>query len=720
MTETCLSYNGIILRNVQTLALEETPVHDESGQQHIYNLVRLKVRGYFTKDNPRENSGRGTQTGTWPNLAGQYAGNGGNTPLGADRQFHFLSYYLNEPRRTLRYSVNYNDATAPLLYYVKPASDALGVTVPPPDVEQTDGALGPPKDQPAEILLNNMNGWFDMHGGPFPKNVSITQIANNTAWCVEFEVEFALAPWCFGSSGYGGPADVKYGESIDPLKDIEDQVNPNRDVRNFEGVHRKLGVISNRWSCIDRLDESSFLVRTYTGTVRLSNPHWNPHDYRALTLPPLVTGMRRESIEYRASEDGLKLQYTITDKEVTITPPEGCSDIRIRHSEAAVSLGAIVEFNLVVSLKSEKDGSLFDLHRIAAAIIESRLGLRFGREINFSTQVTRYDVTSEQGSNSDFSLVVTIQGFRQKLNPNQNNPDAGINQQLNAMSNGVFKRQAAVPGSVLQDYYNQLAKGNRENEQPDFEGVIPALSALHAELATRCTTNLGIDSSIKTAEDNGYRTGRIVELMSLSDDYDAVTLFPTLLIEILDSLPDAPDPSYSLSATAGVYTDYRISSRYGSAGLIAQLPVAKTTTTDGNSSNTTNFPTSVFVTIGPVQQTRRVIVEAERTGSQPRLPNPIQEFTVNNSSDETKHKLLSLSVHHENPVPAAAGPQMVFTSRAEYTYGIDKVPASHSLGIPDYMKASETEAVTDAQIAAKAAYSKTLADIFSAEWTLNT
>jgi hypothetical protein len=716
MTETCLSYNGVILRNVQTLALEETPVHDESGQQHIYNRVRLKVRGYFTKDNPRANSGRGTQTGIWPNLAGQYAGNGENTPLGADRQFHFLSYYLNEPRRTLRYSVNFNHATAPLLYYVKPASDALAEEVIPPPPVMPEGWVGPQQEQAAEILLNNMNGWFDMHGGPFPKNVSITQIANNTAWCVEFEVEFALAPWCFGSGGYGGPEDVRYGESIHPDKDIEDQINPDRSIRNFEGVHRKLGVISNRWSCVDRLDESSFLVRTYTGTVRLSNPHWNPHDYRVLTLPPLVTGMRRESIEYRASEDGLKLQYTITDKEVTITPPEGCSDIRIRHSEAAVSLGAIVEFNLVVSMKSEKDGSLFDLHRIAAAIIESRLGLRFGQEINFSTQVTRYDVTSEQGSNSDFSLVVTIQGFRQKLNPNQNNPDAGINQQLNAMSNGVFKRQAAVPGSVLHDYYNQLAKGNRENEQPDFEGVIPALSALHAELATRCTTNLGIDSSIKTAEDNGYRTDRVVELQSLSDNYDAVTLFPTLLIEILDSLPDAPDPSYSLSASAGVYTDYRISSRYGSAGLIAQLPVAKTTTTDGNSSNTTNFPTSVFVTIGPVQQTRRVIVEAERTGSQPRLPNPIQEFTVNNSSDETKHKLLSLSVHHENPVPAAAGPQMVFTSRAEYTYGIDKVPASHSLGIPDYMKASETEAVT----LSKAAYSKTLADIFSAEWTLNT
>ena len=716
MTETCLSYNGIILRNVQTLALEETPVHDESGQQHIYNLVRLKVRGYFTKDNPRENSGRGTQTGTWPNLAGQYAGNGGNTPLGADRQFHFLSYYLNEPRRTLRYSVNYNDATAPLLYYVKPASDALGVTVPPPDVEQTDGALGPPKDQPAEILLNNMNGWFDMHGGPSPKNVSITQIANNTAWCVEFEVEFALAPWCFGSSGYGGPADVKYGESIDPLKDIEDQINPNRDNRNFEGVHRKLGVISNRWSCIDRLDQSGYLVRTYTGTVRLSNPHWNPHDYRVLTLPPLVTGMRRESIEYRAAEDGLKLQYTITDKEVTITAPEGCSEILIRHSEAAVNLGALIEFNLTVSMKSEKDGSLFDLHRIAAAVIEDRLNLNFNIVPTFATQITRYDITSEQGSNSDFALVVIIQGFRSKIKPQGD----GVNQQLNNMSNNVFKRQASVAGTVLAEYKNQLSKGNRTGEQPDFEGVIPALSALHAELATRCTTNLGIDSSIKTAEDNGYRTDRIIDLMSLSDDYDAVTLFPTLQIEIRDELPDAPDPSYSLSATAGVYTDYRISSRYGSAGLIAQLPVAKTTTTDGNSSNTTNFPTSVFVTIGPVQQTRRVIVEAERTGSQPRLPNPIQEFTVNNSSDETKHKLLSLSVHHENPVPAAAGPQMVFTSRAEYTYGIDKVPASHSLGIPDYMKASETEAVTDAQIAAKAAYSKTLADIFSAEWTLNT
>jgi len=735
MTETCLSYNGVILRNVQTLALEETPVHDESGQQHIYNLVRLKVRGYFTKDNPRANSGRGTQTGIWPNLAGLYGGDGQNTPLGADRQFHFLSYYLNEPRRTLRYSVNYNDATAPLLYYVKPASDELVETVIPQPPVRPEGWVGPEKEQAAEILLNNMSGWLDMHGGPFPKNVSITQIANNTAWCVEFEVEFALAPWCFGSDGYGGPADVQYGESIDSYKDIEQQINPNRSVRNFEGKHRKLGVVSNRWSCIDRLDQSGYLVRTYTGTVRLSNPHWNPHDYRVLTLPPLVTGMRRESIEYRASEDGLKLQYTITDKEVTITAPEGCSEILIRHSEAAVNLGALIEFNLTVSMKSEKDGSLFDLHRIAAAVIEDRLNLNFNIVPTFATQVTRYDITSEQGSNSDFALVVIIQGFRSKIKPEGD----GVNQQLNNMSNNVFKRQASVAGTVLAEYKNQLSKGNRTGEQPDFEGVIPALSALHAELATRCTTNLGIDSSIKTAEDNGYRTDRIIELQTLSEDYDAVNLFPTLRIEIRDSLPDAPDPSYSLSASAGVYTDYRISSRYGSAGLIAQLPVAKTTTTDGNSSNTTNSPTSVFVTIGPVQQTRRVIVEAERTGSQPRLPNPIQEFTVNNSSDETKHKLLSLSVHHENPVPAAAGPQMVFTSRAEYTYGIDKVPASHSLGIPDYMKASETGSLTAAQIAAlspsdasayaaltaaqsasKAAYSKTLADIFSAEWTLNT
>jgi hypothetical protein len=704
MTETCLSYNGIILRNVQTLTLEETPVHDESGQQHIYNLVRLKVRGYFTKDNPRANSGRGTQTGTWPNLAGAYSGNGGNEPTGSDRQFHYLSYYLNEPRRTLKYSVNYNDKTAPLLYYVLPANDALGVEIPPDDEPQEDGALGPPKDQPAEILLNNMNGWIDMHGGPFPKNVSVTQIANNTAWCVEFEVEFALAPWCFNSSGYG-ETEAAYGEDINPLLDIEQQVNTNRNVRNFEGIHRKLGVISNRWSCIDRLDESSFLVRTYTGTVRLSNPHWNPHDYRVLTLPPLVTGMRRESIEYRASEDGLKLQYTITDKEVTITPPEGCSDIRIRHSEAAVNLGAIIEFNLVVSMKAEKDGSLFDLHRISAAIIEDRLNLNFNQEPTFATQITRYDITSEQGSNSDFALVVIIQGFRTKIKPQGD----GVNQQLNNMSNSVLKRQASVPSTVLKDYKNQLAKGNRENEQPTFQGVIPALSALHAEIASRCTENLSVSTSVKTQEENGYRAGRVTELKSISPDYNTEGMFPTLQIEILDSLQDAPDPSYSDSSYAGVYTDYRISSKYGSSGLIAQLPVAKT-------ASDSYSPAAVFVTIGPVQQTRRVIVEAERTGSQPRLPNPIDEFSTGSYTDMVRHKLINLSVHHENPVPAAAGPQMVFTSRAEYTYGIDNVPADHKLGIPDYLKASETE--TPALV--KQAYSKTLAEIFSAEWTLNT
>ena len=705
MTETCLTYNGVFLRNVQTLSLEETPVMDESGQQHLYNLVRLKVQGYFTKDNPRENGGKGASLGIWPNM-GEPPSASPKHQIGADRQFHFLSYFLNEPRKRLRYAVNYeNTGSQNLLFEVLPGWVDLTAD-PIPQEEPTEAPLVGP--QLPDLPLREMSGWHDVHGGPFPKNVNITQIANNTVFRVEFEVEFAIAPWCFKKNGQDGQVSTLiYGQDIDAAQDIGSQLDTEPSNPREFGAHKKLGVLSNRWSCIDRLDNSSYLVRTYTGAIRLSNPHWNPNDYRCLTLPPIVPGMRRESIEYRASEDGLKLQYTIVDKEVTITPPEGCSDIKIRHQEAALDMGAKIEFNLQVSLRAEKDGSLYELHRIAAAIVESRLNLNIANQTEFSTYVSRYDVTADQGSDEHFGLVVVVQGFRNKLGGDR---DGVINAGLVNMSNRTFKRQANIPGTVLQDYYNQLSKGNRENEQPDYEGVVPAISALHAAIATRCTNKYGVDASTDTPEYKVDRYQRIDELQEWIEDYSNDTLFPGFSIEILDELDDIKDPTYSTATYQNVYTDYRISSKYSSAGLVVQLPVAIT-------SSYSTYPKSAFVTIGPTQQTRVIRVEAERVGQNPRLPSPVAAFTSGSMGSGTyaNHKLINVVVTHENPIPAASGPSLVYTSRAEYIYGMDNDPESHSLGVPDYMAAASTTA-TQPQ---KAPYTRTLAEIFSAEWSIN-
>lgn len=704
MTETCLTYNGVFLRNVQTLSLEETPVMDESGQQHIYNLVRLKVQGYFTKDNPRANAGRGASLGIWPNM-GEPASANPKDQNGADRQFHFLSYFLNEPRKRLSYAVNYeNSGSQNLLFSVLPGWVDLTADPIPQEEAAEPPLVGP---QLPNLPLREMSGWHDLHGGPFPKNVSITQIANNMVFRVEFEVEFAIAPWCFKSTNSDQPVSTLiFGQDINPAVDINGQIKTEQDEREF-GAHKKLGVLSNRWSCVDRLDNSSYLIRTYAGTVRLANPHWNPNDYRCLTLPPLVPGMRRESIEYRASEDGLKLQYTIVDKEVTITPPEGCSDIKIRHQEAAVDMGAKIEFNLQVSLRAEKDGSLYALHRIAAAIVESRLNLNIANATEFGTYVSRYDVTADQGSDEHFGLVVVVQGFRNKLDGDR---DGIINAGLVNMSNRTLKRQANIPGTVMQDYYNQLAKGNRENEQPNYEGVVPAISALHAAISTRCTNAYGADASVDSSETAVDRYQRVIELQEWVNDYVVEDLFPGISVEILDELNDIRDPSFSSATYSNVYTDYRISSKYGSAGLIVQLPVAKTNTLTG-------FANAAFVSIGPVQQTRTVRVEAERVGANPRLPSPVAAFYSGSYGDGTytNHKLLNMTVSHENPIPAPAGPNLVYTSRVEYIYGMDNVPTSHKLGIPDYMTASGSSSTTEQ----KAPYTRTLAEIFSAEWSLS-
>lgn len=690
MTESILKYNGIALRNVQTLSLSEVPVHDDSGQQFLYNKVTLKVLGYITKDDHQS-------LGLYPRVVNYSTSS--TSGEGSALQYKVLREFLLQPRRRLIYTTAFEgyqeNQTAPtvgtmvLFDILPPQAETIA------DVDDNTGMLssdgtslnGVPDNG---VLIHQMTAMHDLHGGPTPKMVNITNVANNTVWRVEFEVEFCQAGGCPVTDVY---RTLPYGEDFSETDTVR---APGNAV--LEGVHRKIGVLSNRWSCLDRYDEASYLVRTYSGVVTLANPHWNPNDYRVLTLPPLVPGMRRESIEYKASEDGLKLHYTITDKEVTITPPAGCADINIVHTEAAVQFGAMVNFHLRVDLKGEKTGSLYTLSRIAVCVVESRLNLTLAdQDKNTATIVDHYEMITEHGSNQNLSLSCVVSGRRMKGNANAAQGNGIPGNHFNTISNETFSRLSRTKaGTQLDQYNNMLAKGSRgESLAAQAEpSHVPSLSALHAALRTKCEGVFGMDASLDTQTTIEYRLERRSDIDSAVNDYNISSIYgyyaPEILVEIVQKLPDSPDLlKYSRDTYENAYTHYDITSRYDTKSTSVALPVAAA------KNNFTIASDSVFVDIGTKQRKRIIRIRAERIGAKPKLPPVPDTFDEEGEYFQgrnriIRHKKLDERVLYNNPIPTADGDKLLYSAELEVEYAIDNQPIYHRFGQPEYMHIPET------------------------------
>lgn len=672
-TQTILQYNGIRLQNVQTLSFIETPVNDDAGS-YLYTKTSLKVLGYFTTANHKT-------IGVFPQLS-EYPGNG--IDQGASQQFGILRKYLEQPRRRLVYSTlatgsvkeqqNIGNANNPLFL-----DDAIGdpiFVIDPPRSTYTD----------ASDNLRTINTRHDVHGGPFPKEVNVTHVANNHVWRVEFTVEFATAAQCHVNPTYMA-AERIFGESLNPEDPAEAQVAHAIQNAEFASTQRQLGILGHRWSCMDKINENGFTTRTYTGSLSLSNPNWNPHDFRAITVPPVVPGMQRKSFDYVASEDGLTVKYTVTDEEVGITAPEPARTIKISHNEARLEHGAKVEFSVRVVLTGDRHALMSDLMLLAAAIVDQRLFLGQAIDANNKASVLtrRYDYTTEQGSDQIRLVSLVVSGSRVLIEGEQN----AIEKRFMTMSRSLAwrpVRDAANP--MLANYNNVLSRGNRPGEQPDTEGGIPAISILHNLLTTPCTQDYGIQSSVPDSTTITERIRRIDSIESSEPNYDTEGMYEAypeaITVEINDNLANSEvSTTYSSQHKTFMYSHYNITSSYGSKSLKVPLPVAKTYGYTAKS--------NVVVGIGPVQPTRIIRIEAERAGSPPRLPNPVESFTETGNyitgygSPTVTNTLINVTTKHLNPAPVADGQTLIYTSYMDLEYSQDAAPAKHRFCIPDYI-----------------------------------
>jgi len=691
-SETVLRYNGVLLRNCQTLLFSEDPILDPSGMNIEKLKTRIRVVGYFSA---AENSFFGSypQIETPPS---SYIPGAGLKP-GADSHYMLLHSFLNDKRKELQFYITDQDPlptpTGRILHHAIPAPSTI-----------SGGAVPP-------LLFNH-----EVNGGPTPKSINITHLTGKKLFRVEFEIESCLNPPCERDS-FGDPV------SITADGDANDQF-PAGLADSHVDVYRQFGVLSNRWSCTDSVDDNRYLVRTFAGQVRLANPNWNPHDYRNLTVAPLSPGMRRDRVEYKASEDGLSLQYTVVDKEVTITAPIGCTNVSIKHRESMEGFGHIVNVSLQIQIKGERVTSKHTMFRIAFAIAESKLQLsqKIKEDGEFSIRPIRLELSSNEGTDQDNSVTFIFIGQRHPVAKADLEADLSI---ASAVSGAMYTRTRHLAGTALEDYNNQRSRGNRTGEVPDADVPIPPLAALHAVLTSRCNNKFTLNdaSQMGDSEQNAREAmWNALKPTEFKPEFDMESIYalkyPEFLVEIVEGLEDVPSQTFSDSTYDAVYTTYRISSTYDANPMSLQLPFSgQVTVQESPGAPVVPSPTSAMVRLGPTQYRRQIIVEAERYGMPPNIPSPVDVFyeeSVDGVSAPVVNKLIHHTMPVETPEIAPDGKGRLYTVRAEYLYALNRNPLRAKLGIPEYEKAASSSSGSSDS----APFTVLFSELYDSSWTI--
>lgn len=523
---------------------------------------------------------------------------------------------------------------------------------------------------PVESSGDSIDETFDVQGGPKPKDLAITHVVGNTSLKVEWEIVVCLSPNCDEDPGYGGD------------------------------VQRNRGILSNKWTCADDIDENFYLKsRVFVGELKLSNPIVNPHDYRQLVVPPISPGMRVKSMQFKCSEDCLTLQYTITHEEVTVTAPYPATSIRISHKVHIAENELEVAETLSISLKGDRHVDKQALIDLACIIADGKIRIRRlipVQGIGVNTRLRHIEIVDESGTNQDNQIHAVF--HMTHITPkNVRVPGAGNETLFTAIRRGIGQH---IDNVMIPDYDNTLTRGNRDGETPEFKGPISVVGAFAAHLQNKCQ----LDHSINSATE-GSDTVDTALIASMAPEME----LPSVTLDIYPDLDDLPDDTFNSSHSEGSYQTYQIDSQYSESPLIFQAPLSASTFYGTSTPSTAAYAaedgdSSVFIRLGPSQWKRTVRILAQRHALPPRLPEPLASFR---DEDNVLNVLLGREISFSEPQRSANSDNLRdYIVRAEYVYGMSRAPAKVRTGIPDSDAPEESET---------SMYSFTLATIFSSD-----
>lgn len=188
---------------------------------------------------------------------------------------------------------------------------------------------------------------------------------------------------------------------------------PVRDASKVEGI------ISNKWSVTDAIDEKWITAHRIEGELLVASKIWKPHAMRMMVTPALFPYAKLESREFATDPTGLVLRYSFSIREAGYAPPPGIVDwggsyvesTSIGNSQRVGSLSVQIQGTNQLpagwTWHDRRDSMLIALHDIARSRING-LNVLFANPDPRAKAVLQRVAIAETLGKPEMSLQATV------------------------------------------------------------------------------------------------------------------------------------------------------------------------------------------------------------------------------------------------------------------------------------------------------------------------
>lgn len=432
-------------------------------------------------------------------------------------------------------------------------------------------------------------------------------------------------------------------------------------------------ILSNTWSCDDSYDKNLMLTRRWVGQLHLSTAQINPHSFRGWCLPVLEDSCYRDSMTFRASEDGRILHYTIVDKQGYCSPvppaTEFTSPLRATYSTGS---GKISFIEASVGLAGDPHADKRNLLSLAVQLVESKClaldgALRDKDGKKLVSTIENFTVV-EEISDRVSNVFVSCVAMR---------PVVGTD--YNSLLDEAFGKdpreqvlfghtRASNGGNVSREillWDTQKYRGNwdigfagpdgNKGDALEVEGAVTAVSALSTFLQSPCDVDHNIKDGMKGREVGVVRKKPATKIKAYkSKDIKRVGKFTSHV---------------NNEHTSSMYVHWEMESKFEANQLQVQMPIARF---DADSPTSAGKPSSAFIALGPEQWQRRIRYKGKRIGKSPEVPVP---KSFKDQKTGINYILLNHDIRQATPDYTAGG-KTIWSRSGEIVYGMDRPPQS--------------------------------------------
>lgn len=359
---TIVRYNNIEIFNCRIREFRQEVVYDESGTDYLYTRFSISVEGIV---------GAHEHTlGTW--LVNEQNGQPVDRNT-AQKRLQDIFIALREPRKRLQLLVRaVRVENGNVVIEDRPVLDIH------------------PIDTTERYVVR------DFRNGPQPKELRVLSIMGSRLCTIAWQVETSVLQY---------PTDVHQRASTHEWP--HDEVSPL--------------VLSNRWAIDESFDANFQLTRTIRGTLVQSSPfNLSARVARWYCWPPLEPGFRRESARFSYREDGLRLDYEITDRQIKDAAPWPCTTMNVVHRRR-VQDGATCIISVQISLTAPPVIPRYMLIRRAVQLAnfflrfrDDRVAARYG----YSWIIQNCEIVEEFGQESRVTLNMDVETLPEDVDGN--------------------------------------------------------------------------------------------------------------------------------------------------------------------------------------------------------------------------------------------------------------------------------------------------------------